>query len=99
MLVVGFASGRIPQYSTNLALLRSCSLVGVNYQHFFANDRQQVEENFAELMQMLADKKIKPYIDRVYPLHESVQALECVAQRKSIGKIAVAVKDKIEAIG
>ncbi|MGI9295512.1 MAG: NADPH:quinone oxidoreductase family protein [Pseudomonadales bacterium] len=91
ILVVGFASGRIPQYAVNLALLKSCSIVGVNYQYFFAAERQQVEENFTELMRMVSEGKIKPHIDKVYPLKHAAEALQYVGDRKSIGKVVVSV--------
>ncbi|MFK7733244.1 MAG: NADPH:quinone oxidoreductase family protein [Pseudomonadales bacterium] len=91
ILIVGFASGRIPKYSVNLALLKSCSLIGVNYQHFFATEHAQVEQNFKELMQMVAQEKIKPHIDKVFSLDESVKALQHVEQRKAIGKVVVSV--------
>lgn len=93
ILVVGFASGRIPKYAVNLALLKSCSVVGVNYQYFFDAERQQVEENFVELMRMVSAGKIKPHIDKVYSLSDAAEALQYVGDRKSIGKVVVSVPD------
>ncbi|MFV0276430.1 MAG: NADPH:quinone oxidoreductase family protein [Parahaliea sp.] len=93
ILVVGFASGHIPQYAANLALLKSCALVGVNYQAFFDRDRAGVEENFRELLQMVTQGRIAPRIDRVFPLAEAAQALHYVAGRKVAGKVVVTVQD------
>lgn len=93
ILVVGFASGRIPKYAVNLALLKSCAVVGVNYQIFFATDRPGVEQNFVELIAMVKAGKIKPKIDRVFPLAEGTAALNYVSERKAIGKVVVSVRD------
>lgn len=93
ILVVGFASGRIPQYAVNLALLKSCSLVGVNYLHFFNAERHQVEENLAELMLMVKQGKIKPHIDKIYSLEDATEALAYVGERKAMGKVVVSVTD------
>ena len=94
ILVVGFASGRIPQYGVNLALLKSCAVVGVNYQHFFAHDRAGVDENFEDLLAMFSEKKICPVIDKVFPLEQAADALQYVADRKAVGKVVVRVRDQ-----
>ena len=94
ILIIGFASGRIPQYGVNLALLKSCAVVGVNYQHFFANDRARVNENFDELLAMFAEKKICPIIDKVFPLEQAADALQYVADRKAVGKVVVQVRSE-----
>ena len=46
LLVAGFASGSIPKYAINLALLKNCALIAVNYQAFFAAERSQVGKTF-----------------------------------------------------
>lgn len=89
ILVVGFASGEIPKYPVNLALLKETAVVGVNYQQFFRFEREEVERNFAELMEMHAKGLINPRIDRVYPLAQAVDALKAVAAREIVGKAVV----------
>lgn len=93
ILVVGFASGRIPTYATNLSLLKGSSLIGVNYMAFFGLDRVAVEENFVELMAMAAEGKIKPQVDKVFPLEDGAKALAYVGDRKAKGKVVVTVVD------
>jgi len=92
ILVVGFASGRIPQYPVNLALLKSCSIVGVNHQHFFVTNPGQADKDMAELLQMYSDGKIKPVIDQVYPMEQAAEALKRVGNRKAIGKVVVSLR-------
>jgi NADPH2:quinone reductase len=92
ILVVGFASGRIPQYPVNLALLKSCSIVGVNHQHFFVTNPGQADEDMAELLQMYSDGKIKPVIDQVYPMDQAAEALKRVGDRQAIGKVVVSLR-------
>lgn len=93
ILVVGFASGRIPQYPVNLALLKSCSIVGVNHQHFFVTAPDEAESDITELLQMYKDGLIRPVIDRVYPLEKVADALNHVGNRRAIGKVVVTVRD------
>jgi NADPH2:quinone reductase len=89
---VGFASGRIPQYPVNLALLKSCSIVGVNHQHFFVTNPGQADEDMAELLQMYSDGKIKPVIDQVYSMDQAADALNRVGDRQAIGKVVVSLR-------
>jgi len=91
ILVVGFASGRIPKYAINLALLKNCALIGVNYQAFFTKERAHVEENFSELMEMYRLGQIEPKIDKEFSLQEGASALNYVYKRKAIGKVVVSV--------
>ncbi len=93
ILIVGFASGQIAQYATNLALLKENAVVGVNYMSFFEHERAAVERNFAELMEFYRQGTIRPRIDRVFTLDQAVDALAAVADRSAIGKIVVAIQD------
>jgi NADPH2:quinone reductase len=92
ILIVGFASGRIPKYPVNLALLKSCSIVGVNHQHFFVTEPGEADEDIAELLQMYKEGVIKPVIDKVYPMEQVADALNRLGDRKAIGKIVVSLK-------
>lgn len=89
ILVVGFADGKIPSFPVNLTLLKQISIVGVNYQTFFNDDRAGVEENFSELFEMYQNKQIKPLIDKVFPLDRTVEAFKLMSERKVIGKAVV----------
>src|SRR5690606_10679399 len=52
LLVIGFASGEIPSYKVNLALLKSASIVGVFWGAWHARFPQENENNFKEMFQM-----------------------------------------------
>lgn len=93
ILIVGFASGQIGQYATNLALLKENALIGVNYQGFFTHEREAVERNFSELMALFARGAVRPRIDRVFGLDRAVDALGAVAGRAVIGKVVVRVRE------
>ena len=44
-------------------------------------------ENIAELMQWLAQGKIRPAIDTVFPLDRAVEAINHVMERRAQGKV------------
>ena len=86
-LVIGFAAGPIPQIPLNLALLKSCQIVGVFWGAFTMRDPAGNQANLAELMQMYKDGKISPYISSRYPLEQAADALNEMASRKVKGKV------------
>lgn len=89
VLVVGFVGGDIPQLPTNLVLLKSCQVVGVFYGAFSERDKAASEENFSEIMAMCESGKLKPLVGKEYDLAEYADALNCLDQRKAIGKVVV----------
>jgi NADPH2:quinone reductase len=91
LLVVGFASGTIPQYPVNLALLKGCAVVGVHYQAFVEKQQADAGQNIKELMQMVEEGKICPKIDKEFPLEHAADALNYVGSRRAIGKVVVNV--------
>jgi len=92
ILVVGFASGRIPQYPVNLALLRSCSLIGVNHHQFFVTQPRQAAEDMQDLLNMYRKGHVSPIIDRVYPMEKAGEALCRIDEGAAVGKLVVSVR-------
>jgi NADPH:quinone reductase len=92
LLVVGFASGRIPEYKANLALLKGASMVGVFLGRFRKEEPQAYEENFTELLQMYDQGKLKPIITESFALSEFVDAFNVFTQRKVMGKVTLEIR-------
>lgn len=90
-LVVGFASGNIPKLPWNLPLLKSASIVGVFWGHFWRNEAEENRKNVVQLLQWLLEGKIKPNITEEFKLEEAAQALLSIAERRVKGKIVLKV--------
>ena len=89
ILVIGFSSGRIPEYKTNLALLKGCQRVGVYWGPFRKREPELCEQNTAELFQLYEQGKIKPLVSKVFPMGDYAAALNHLVNRKAIGKIVM----------
>lgn len=87
LLVIGFASGRIPQLAVNLALVKGYSVVGVFWGAFTRREPEVYAENMRELIGWYADGKVKPLIEGVYPLAEAASVLKRVHERGASGKL------------
>ena len=85
-LVIGFASGQIP---ANLALLKGCAIIGVNYPALQTHEKARYDALSEELVGWLAEGRIKPRISARYPLEDGVRALIDLAERRAVGKIVV----------
>jgi NADPH2:quinone reductase len=90
LLVVGFPAG-IPRIPLNLALLKSCDIVGVFMGSFSKHDPVGHAANIAELRTMLAEGAIRPEISGHLPLARGGEAIAALAGRTAIGKLVVAV--------
>lgn len=89
LLVIGFASGRIPAAPANYILLKNCSLVGVVWGAYLGRDPEVVHRSMKELIEWYGQGKLKPHISRAFPLAEAPEAMKSMMTRKSTGKIVL----------
>ena len=87
LLVVGFASGRIPEYKANLALLKGSSMVGVFLGRFRKEEPSAYENNFAELFSLYEQGKLKPIVTESFAFEDYVAAFNVFTERKVMGKV------------
>lgn len=87
LLVVGFASGTIPKFPVNLALIKGFSVVGVFWGAFTAKEPGVYRDNMRELLGWYASGVVKPVIEGVYPLSDAPAILARVLARVARGKI------------
>ena len=91
LLVVGFTSGRIPSAPANLALLKSCDIVGVFWGAFVERTPHINLENFEKLYKWIDEGFIKPRISMKVSLENTLDAMQAIADRKIIGKAIVKI--------
>ena len=89
VLIVGFVGGDIPKVPTNLILLKSCQVVGVFYGAFSGRFPAENQQNFVEIIDMFNSGNLKALVGGEYALDDYVNALNCLSQRRAVGKIVV----------
>lgn len=92
LLVIGFTSGRIPEYKANLALLKGSSMVGVFLGRFRKEEPAEYENNFAELLSMYDDGKLNPIITESFAMSDFVSAFNVFTERRVMGKVTLEMK-------
>jgi NADPH2:quinone reductase len=89
LVVVGFASGRIPEAPMNHALVKNYSLLGLYWGAYREHDAALVQLCHDELMAMAADGRIDPLVMAERPLVEVPAALQLLADRGAYGKVVI----------
>lgn len=92
LLVVGFASGRIPELPVNLVLLKGGAVLGVFWGSFAQRQPADNADNFRQLFAWYAEGKLKPLVSKTYPLAGAGEAIGQLADRKALGKLVVKVR-------
>jgi len=89
LLVIGFASGRIPQISANMPLIKGFSVIGVRAGEYGRRDPEKGAENLAAIDRLAATGRIRPHIHAVFPLDRAAEAMCQLRDRAVIGKVVV----------
>ena len=93
ILVIGFASGRIPELPVNRLLLRHLDVVGVNYGGMLPVDETFAARAAEELMGWVREGRITPAVGARYPFEEGGRALRDLEERRIAGKPVLVLRD------
>ena len=85
-LVVGFAAGEIPRIPLNLALLRGCQIVGVDWGALSRDRPAETRPVLETLGEWATTGHLSPLVTRTWPLTEAGAALRAVLDRQVTGK-------------
>ncbi len=89
ILVIGFASGQMPQIAPNHLLVKNIDVIGFYWGGYMRFGAAHLAASLAELMQMYVDGRIRPHIGATRPLSACAEALELLQNRGAAGKIVV----------
>lgn len=89
ILVIGFASGDIPQIKANHILVKNISVHGLYWGGYLRTKPEVVTASLAHLFEMHAQGKLHPHVSHVLPLEQAGEALEVLRTRRSTGKVVV----------
>ena len=85
--MIGFASGDIPKFSGNIALLKEASIIGVWWGTWAGRNPALQIENMNDLADMVAAGRIKPKVTESFPIEEFVDAFRVITERRALGKV------------
>jgi NADPH:quinone reductase len=88
-LVVGFASGTIPDFPANMALLKEARIQGTLWGVWVARNPKGHVQNMAEMSQMIKLGTLKPQVTAAYALEDYLSAFAEITGRRVMGKIVL----------
>jgi NADPH:quinone reductase len=89
LVIIGFASGKIPSIQANRILLKNIAVTGLHWGAHAQKDPKRIGEVMDALFAMFAKGQIRPVIYDRYPLDEVPAALAALGGRESYGKVIV----------
>jgi NADPH:quinone reductase len=89
LLVIGFASGTIPQFPVNLALVKEYSVVGVFWGNFVKAEPAVFAENMRELLAWVQEGRIRTEVSERVSLRDTPTALKRLMKRQATGKVVI----------
>ena len=87
LLVIGFASGKIPSVQANRILLKNIAVTGLHWGAHAQKEPETVPKVFDALLALHREGKLRPVIFARYPLERVAEALAALGGRKSYGKV------------
>lgn len=93
LLVLGFASGRIPALAANRALIKGFSMMGVRAGEYGRRFPQQGAENRERVRRLAAEGVLRPRVGRSLPLARAVEGFRALASRTVDGRIVLDLGD------
>ena len=87
-LVIGFTGG-ISTLKTNLPLVKTASLIGVQVRTFGMNEPEKMAATHAKVMELAGQGLLKPAIGKVYAFEDYVAAMNDAFGGKTAGRIVM----------
>jgi NADPH2:quinone reductase len=89
LMVVGFASGEIPEVRVNRLLLRDLTVTGVAVDPWNRRFPAEAERMNLALEELAASGRVRPYVGDVLPFDRAGEALKILESRQALGKVVV----------
>ncbi len=96
LVVVGFASGGIPQIGGNYLLVKNISVSGLQWTDYRARQLGRVQAAQAEIFRLWSEGRLAPRIAERLPLAQFAGALAALQGAKVAGKIILTTEHQGE---
>jgi NADPH2:quinone reductase len=89
ILIIGFASGTVPQIPANILLVKNVTVIGYYWGAYRKLAPGLVRDSMAEALLWWAEGKLKPHVSKVMALDDAITAIEMLKTRAATGKIVL----------
>jgi len=92
LIVIGFASGRIPSLKMNYVLVKNIEVSGMQISDYRKRRPTDMQAAFADIYRLHAEGKLKPLPTKAYPIEQFADALRDIKDRKVRGRIVLKMR-------
>jgi len=89
LVVIGFASGDVPQLRANHMLVKNHDVLGFYWGGYLKFNPEALMDSLDTLMAWHTEGRLRPHISHVLPLDRATEGLEMLRNRTSTGKIVI----------
>ena len=89
ILIIGFASGKIPTPKMSRVMVKNFSLLGLHWGLYFKKNPAVLHDAQAAIARLHAEGKVTPLVSATYPLEDASDALAALGGRKTTGKVVL----------
>jgi NADPH:quinone reductase len=99
IVVVGFASGKVPQIPANILLVKNVAVHGLYWGSYRRYRAERLPAAFEQMFGWWREGKLKPFVSARLDLAEAKQALAQLAERRATGKVVLTMGRQVEEAG
>jgi NADPH2:quinone reductase len=89
IIIIGFASGRVPQIPANIALVKNIDVIGFYWGSYQAHQPELLRASLEHLLRCYQAGMLRPHVSERIPLERAPDALKLLQLRKASGKLVV----------
>ncbi|MBN2905194.1 MAG: NADPH:quinone oxidoreductase family protein [Rhodobacteraceae bacterium] len=89
ILVIGFASGTVPQIAANHLLVKNLTVMGLYWGGYLAFRPEVLTDSLATLFKWYGAGDLRPHVSHTLPLARAGAGLELLRTRKATGKVVI----------
>jgi NADPH:quinone reductase len=99
LVVVGFASGKVPQIPANILLVKNLAVHGLYWGSYRRYAADRLPAAFEQMFGWWREGKLKPFVSARLDLAEAKHALAQLAERRATGKVVLTTGRPLEETG
>jgi NADPH2:quinone reductase len=91
IVVIGFASGTVPQIPANILLVKNAAVLGFYWGSYRKHDPERLRAGYHELFDWYRAGRLRPHVGTTLPLEQAADAIRLLTERRSVGKVVITV--------
>ena len=92
LVIIGFASGRVPSLKMNYVLVKNIEVSGMQISDYRKRRPADMQACFRQIFEWHANGKLKPLPTTVYPLEQFAAAMHAIQDRTVRGRVVLTMR-------